>query len=200
MAYYGESLSDTHQAGKGYCLFKCPLYCPLSPLVLLFPLAIPQVNREKALNIEVRWQVACVCVFALWAWVCLHACFLFLRSHTRPCETVMWPLKFNNFRGTIGDSSLKSTRPFLWQPSKGKRREGRREGGKKSHLTHSCTHPLLFEAISHWSRVRPLELSMQALACVTGASNLSGYCRFIILSSRVNALIFYPSWRTIGLK
>lgn len=46
-------------------------------------------------------------------------------------------------------------------------------------------------AISHQSQVFPLELSMQALACVTGTGNLSGYCQSIILSSVVNAFILY---------
>lgn len=87
----------------------------------------------------------------------------------------MWALKFNNFRGTIGDRDLKCTRPFPQQPRKEEEKEGgRKGGGRKSRLHHSCTYPPLFEAISHWSQVFPLELGMQALACVTGASNLSG--------------------------
>lgn len=50
---------------------------------------------------------------------------------------------------------------------------------------------MLFEAISRWSQVFPLELSMQALGCVTGTSNLSTYCQSIILGSGVNAFILY---------
>lgn len=146
-------------------------------------------------------DIASVCVRVyvlmyvfLWAWVC----FLFSCFHMSPC--VMWALKLNNFRGMIGDRDLKCTCPFPQQPSKEEEKGWSEEGAKNSHLYHSCRYPLLFEAISHWSHVFPLELSMQPLACVTGTSNLSRYCQSITLSSGVNAFIFFPSWWTIGLK
>lgn len=44
----------------------------------------------------------------------------------------MWALKFNNFRGTIGDRDLKSTRPFPQQPRKDEEEEEkRRERGRR---------------------------------------------------------------------
>lgn len=88
----------------------------------------------------------------------------------------MWVLKFSNFTGTIGDRSLKSARSFPQQPSTEEGKGwGCEEGGNESSLHHSCTHPLLFDAISHHSQVFPLKLSMQGEICVTGTGNLSGY-------------------------
>lgn len=54
MALYGEFLLDTHQAEKGYCLFKCPLCCPLSPLLLLFPSLFLKSVEKKPWTLRSR--------------------------------------------------------------------------------------------------------------------------------------------------
>lgn len=86
------------------------------------PIAIPWVNRQKALNVEVRTlnrsQISLKTLQSVCVSPCTRVCYISgmhafsFHALTRPCETVMWALKFNNFRGIIGDRDLKSTRPF----------------------------------------------------------------------------------------
>ena len=49
---------------------------------------------------------------------CACMCAFSFRALTLPCETVMWALKFNNFRETIGDRNLKSAFSFPQQQRK----------------------------------------------------------------------------------
>lgn len=79
----------------------------------------------------------CVCVLCEEAWLMMFMCVLLehgcacmrafsCHALTHPCETVMWALKFNNFRGTIGDRNLKSPRPFPQQQRKEEKKGGKR--------------------------------------------------------------------------